>query len=346
MDQRNYERVPDTVIRILCAINGQFFALSKSKRLKVISLVMLFSALLVDAFFLHEFLKRNIFLKTEPLSFSQLIVVLNVISFSIVCLHWRLIFILRNDDFGFVLQNRGRRLRDMAFTLFCVSSIQVLHIEQCFGAEDWSNGFIEFCFLYFDFTVMSFFLLFDDAINNILKVHAQLGISTGAAVSSEAIRIILLKCKIRKLVKKANKLFALPLATFYCQIVMTVLFIFSSVDEGKDTTGDVTIFSMLQACFIFTLFHTARKASIVAARSVELESLVITQITGGSQVEYANLLSVIRFREEWDVLRVACFPLSVANLLRFLAFCITCVAVILQFDFKIVRALNRMSSLP
>lgn len=234
----------------------------------------------------------------------------------------------------------------MASILFCVPCIQFLQIQRFFLAHNWSSRFINLCFFYFDLNAMTFFVLYDDAMNNIRKVQIRLEISMEATKYLNAFESLSLKRKIRYLIRKLNKQFALPLAMFYSQIVMAILFSFSRVVGARTTITESMNFILFQFFLILIHFCLAGKASSVAAHGAKVESILIMRSSGGLQVECANLLGVLRFREDWDVLRVACFPLRISNLLSFLACCITCVAVILQFDYKVARSLSRLSALP
>lgn len=52
----------------------------------------------------------------------------------------------------------------------------------------------------------------------------------------------------------------------------------------------------------------------------------------------------IKFRDDWDSLRIDCFEHGSANFLRFMSMMTACVAVVLQFDYLVVRKINEIAS--
>ena len=79
------------------------------------------------------------------------------------------------------------------------------------------------------------------------------------------------------------------------------------------------------------MFELARKSSVLMSLSLQIEHQLTKRFRSETPVE----LAVFRFREDYDVPQVSVFSHSVPNYLRFER--ITCVAVILQFDYKVVR---------
>ena len=106
---------------------------------------------------------------------------------------------------------------------------------------------------------------------------------------------------------------------------------------------------LMASLFTYTvvLVKAAHKGSRVISKSLETESHMWTHLvtrTGLlSASERWEVAGVLRFREEWDALEVACFTSNLGNFSKFLSTTITCVAVVLQFDYKAVRCITNLA---
>lgn len=344
VDQTKALNVSDILFRALCVMSGLFPQLSQSRRQRVVSVLIWLSTLVLWIFWIYDFLCREIALGYEDPNMFQMISIPNWVIYSIVGLSWRLLFMLKSKDFESVLQKRNRRLRDVVLPVLSVSPLQVLHVYKFFTITDKSARFGELCFLSFDFIVLGFFLAYEDATTHILKIHTQLNVSTKTTTALTATEILAEKGRIRKMTRKINKLFALPLAMYYSNIVIVVLYTLSQSLGNRSAAHETVILIVCQFCYLLQLSLLAKKGSTLATKCLKLESIVLMRIPDNDSPSSSHLLRAVRFREEWDVLKVGCFALGTPNLLRFLASCVTFIAVVLQFDYRVVRAMNRLGS--
>lgn len=342
--EENSESVSDKVFSLVCVLNGLFTQTSRSQRLKVIASVMWFLMAVLWLYWLACLLHHDVLAAEEQVNLMSMVFVFNSVYYSISCLCLRLSFITRNEDFKFILKKRGRKFHDLAHIVVCASSIQVLHVHRFIEARDDFARLHEVVFFFYDMIMMSFFLLYNDAINNILEAQLELKNFAKSTLFREIDNILSEKWKIRNQVKKVNELFATPLVVYYSQLLMVVLFTFKQAVGTQYTSVETAILVVCQCSYLFQLFSVARKGSALAAHGFRLEIRFLKLVPDQTAFEHASILTVLRFREEWDVLQVACFTLSISSFLRFLASCVTCIAVVLQFDSKVVGTINRLSA--
>lgn len=343
-ERTNLGTISDVAFRILCALNGLLFRLSRSRSKRVLSFAMWFALFVPWFSWLYFFVYLRAFTGNERVPIIRIVAAPNVIVHSIACLYWRLLFILRNHDFELVLQERGRCFRDVAVPSFSVALNVVMYIHRFITVTQYSLRILVASNSVFNLNMMIFLVVYDDAINNLLKTQVSLNSWTQATSSMDMIEILSLRDRIRKSIKKVNKLFALPLAVFCSQMLMVVLYIFTEW-LGHGFTSREALLVVCGVYFIFQFFLLARKGSNLVANCTKLEYDVRKRITDCSSPNVAHFLHRLRFREEWDTLQVGCFALGIPNLLKFLLFCVTCAAVVLQFDHRVVTTVNRLSSL-
>lgn len=126
-------------------------------------------------------------------------------------------------------------------------------------------------------------------------------------------------------------------------IRVALLFTFSQLVDNEST--DLRTMFMFLCPFPDILFLLSRNGSTLVTVGTGLEVYLMKKVPDHDPPDHVNLFGSPRFREGWDTSQFLGFSLTAPNL-RFVAFCVTCVTMVLQFDYGIVRALNRLSSPP
>ena len=92
------------------------------------------------------------------------------------------------------------------------------------------------------------------------------------------------------------------------------------------------------------MFSLAERGSHVKARSAPLGNRFLKEVLSGfrDSREDDDLIATFRYREEWDVLKVARFTVDASNFSRYLTCCFTFVALLLQCDYKVVGYVNHL----
>lgn len=274
------------------------------------------------------------------MSLSHEIFLWNRMLYSINCLSWGLVLIMRNTAIQPLLQIRGRRFRDIAAPILLASSYQAVYFDRIMRMADWRKQCHEMTFCILTFFMMMFFLIYQDAIDRTLRTHTELNVSARARTWLDLTTIISQKRSIQKSIEEINRRFAIPLALHHSGMISVTLRVFYQLVENQISIlekGTVIVCQIFQ----LGLFHSvATRGSTLVLKCLELESFVLMRYSGVNSPDQTAVRRALRFRKEWDVLLIGYFSLNVRNLLRFLTLSITCVAAVLQFDFRVVGALD------
>lgn len=252
---------------------------------------------------------------------------------------------LKNEDYESILRKHGRSLGQVIPKMVCLSLYIAFDAKTILKSTEWVRTFEGIFMMISDSTLTSFYLLYDDAACNILDYQARLALSVKTSLHSDENYVFSQKWRLRRLMEKVNRLFAWPLSTFFSVLFLVILHTSARFLESNPDQWDTMLFIACELCDPIQMYALASKGSAIGAQNAKLESYLLEHTsvaTFDSQIR-ARLLPVFRVREEWDVLQVAGFTLNLPNFLRYLGFCVSFVAVILQFDYKVVRAINDLS---
>ena len=179
-----------------------------------------------------------------------------------------------------------------------------------------------------------FFIIYTDIVvdltirNNRILEHAR-------RTDRDLYDPLIVKWEIRHRIGKINSIFANLLSLYYVKYFMILMHFVANLDgRFLDPTGYTLMFLLVVG---ITLQHSelSRRSTELTSISVSTEYLLSKRFPPGTQTN--NALAVLRFREDFDVPMIAH---GVPSFLRFLSFSITCLAVILQFDYEIMRKIS------
>lgn len=151
--------------------------------------------------------------------------------------------------------------------------------------------------------------------------------------------------ELRHRIQKANRSFAWLLALYHSQIFLSAVRAAMNFLEPKSTYLDRILIVLGKLALIFQLFDLARKSSELERLCVGIEQRFSDGLQSGvgDQDGLRQMLSVMRYHEDLDALGNGCYQLGTQRFMGFLITSVTCTAVILQFDFRIARAVTDLS---
>lgn len=285
--------------------------------------------------------------KTERLTLAESVDLICGVVGAFGALRWKLSFILRNDDFESTLLVNGRRFRDFLPILLCSCPLQVMTVMLAATAPSWPVLLGYLFFIIYNSTTITSLLLYNDAMLNILQIEADLARSAKTLIDEN--EFIAKKWELRDRIKSVNELFAEPLMILYSQLPMMVLFTFCEVLGRSPELGELVVLIICMFSYLYQFLFLVRKGSDLNARTSILDMrlhLKIAMSDNGEDCVHLNSV-IVQFcpRGELDSLRVICYTIDTANFMRYLLFCVTVVTILLQFDYKVVRYVNKLSSL-
>lgn len=225
-------------------------------------------------------------------------------------------------------------------------------VKQDVGRAVW-----RFCSTYLFYMRASMLMLYLEAIASLNERNKSIVTFLSSHPVSPARIDIAVKKKwqIRNTIEDLNTMFAMPLAVIYILMFTEVLLIIS-LQVGRSNPVAFAIHSIGHICLIVEFYVVAQQTSELTRKFMEVERRIL-EILG--QVSYASLMpkskiqlfnqrisihwKVLLFNEKWDSLRIAYFTHGLETLFRFTSTCITCIGVVLQFDFQVIKVINELA---
>lgn len=223
--QRESQTVADKVSDWLCAVNGLSTGLSHRQRsgLRISSFTMWFIAVGFGTYSICESLWEDIFLETYPVNLTIMTILTIESSLNFVSFYWRLQFLLRNEHFGSLRLEGEKKSRNLIFQVTCFFLFLAPDLHEIYKAHGWLRRLgLVFC-LISSSSLLNFYILFDEAVSSIVERHESLLHSIRSSKNLNVIDFFREKLQLRRRCEEVNELFALPLATFFSILFLTVL---------------------------------------------------------------------------------------------------------------------------
>ena len=344
--ERNLSRegIIDLAFRAICLLNG----LQVSGKQGVLGGLLLklvwlgLSTLYAVTFILcklREFRDEN-----HELSLTRIVREINLFGFILTSLYGWFVFLTKQERIVRLLRTGNRRMIDLAMPCISMSPYILLAAISC----DWTASPVTVIqrvgLIHCMVIGAGFFLVYTDILENNRALFQEISRSVDELeLSSVAEK----KWLARDQIQKTNDLFAWILSAFLVQIPTTIALTFTDLLRGVNFNafgpyGFLGLFTLTLQLFELARRSTAcvslrRETSMGFARIAETTDVICAACQ-------SKFIRILEFSEECDSLKVGHFPLSVANFLSFLISSIACVAVILQFDFRVMGALSKMAS--
>lgn len=246
-------------------------------------------------------------------------------------------FFVRHDEIGAILQGHGRRFQDCWVHITC-SSFLILKYHRLFaygGLTVVGRAY----FVLLEIFMSSFFIVYNDIVVGLQEIQKNI-LSRAQNIELYSQNLIDEKWKFRHRIERANRFFAWILAQYHLRILKAAIRAVADLILSRNWYNAITI-TIEQIVVIIELFEFARKGSSLK-RSCQRMEQVFSNQTRRNTVDTEKLREMrlaLRFHEDLDTLRNGCYALETGKFVNFLTTSATCVAVVLQFDFEVLRAL-------
>lgn len=341
-DSRNF---CDVIFQVLLAAFGVQSAYSCRRWVRYASASLTFFSLILVIFagtsHFYEIICAE---DPSPKSLSDLVAILSLISF--VAMSTYSIFSLRmkGKEIEPLLRRNGRSYREgVLFLIYCFQCIirDVLNVAL---HKTISSVLESVGFAIMELAMVMITTIYYDIVQDLLGRLRQLQtFSQRTSLSWKSLTAG--KWEIRKRVDSINSLFAVLLSSFYLHVFLLAASVWARVIKSSFRSDEVFISSLNFFCYILQLFTLARKSSEKRALCVQTEASLMERSQDESTVSKTDMAAMkhFRFNEDWDSLRVGCFEHGLGNFLKSLSMVTTCIAVVLQFDYLVVRAINDLA---
>lgn len=276
------------------------------------------------------------------LSLSEITVILGVTSYSLFLPYLLFGLLCKRRSIQPHLRHHGRKLGEV----FPFLMLLLLIIPWIIYKEEFRTVIASFSMLSQHMTMAVSFMIYEDMACSLDQDHRRIRDALGSN-SSTWEQLVAAKWGIRDRTRDINTLTGVPLAVSYANLFVSSVYITADmILQG----GDIwlkTLAIVSHSANLIMHFVVARKASEVRSRSEETERELLRRLGGTSTLGSVDTATMecLKFHPEWDTLYVGCFTHSLQNLSKFTSIIITCVAVVLQFDFRVVRTINDLSKL-
>lgn len=241
-------------------------------------------------------------------------------------------------DIQGLLRANGRCFQHVVFPALCALPAIVASVEMSFLCCGWVPALNELLCMHAELTMISFFVIYTDVLMNLKRRNLKILASLRDGRDSEC--SIPAKWELRDAIARTNSICGTTLALFYVEFSMAAIYTFSRlVGSSHDIHVRILLLSNV-FCIALQLLVLATRSSALVAISLQSEYYLSRRLRPDSSIE----LTLFKVRDEWDAPTVWCFSHSVRNFLKFLASAVTCIAVILQFDHRVVRRINSLGA--
>lgn len=150
------------------------------------------------------------------------------------------------------------------------------------------------------------------------------------------------KHKIRHITGHLNKTFSMIFALLYVKVFVLLYIFLCEIHvprKGTDFGGKVTVDPVVQVLMLYDLASGGSEI-VNACRRTATKVMVLNSRQASENISLSRLAQVLSYDELQDSLKVDCFTLTKQSLLSYVATVVTCIAVILQLDYRILAELE------
>lgn len=250
----------------------------------------------------------------------------------------------KHEDIKPLLRKSGRKFNEVVLFMILMLPIFVSRTLWIIQNNRLVTLLGNFHFLMQYVTMVTALVVYEDMACNLVRSHMRIRDATRAATLNWK-ALIAAKWKTRDQTRKINALYARPFVVFYSNMFLSTVYIAAELILRNLKPWILVFASLNHVCFMIQILLLAYKASAVRCMCEETERELLRRLSETVSVEYVDSATVesFRFHEDWDSLRVGSFPHHLSSFWRFISVVTTCAAVVLQFDYRVVRAINDLS---
>lgn len=340
---REKKTVFDHVFSVLCLINGLQVFGEQTRFQSALLKLLWFSGLIFHVTVLSKRAFDSLVDDEEDeLSLTEVVRQINTIGFTLISFYAAFAFITKRDLIVSFLKSGNRRVKDFVLPLFATLPHIVMRTFLYDGNWGFAQTIRQVRSVHVQVMKLGFLLVYSDILGNI---HAMLEDISGCAQKLQFGGIAAKKWNVRDRIRNVNDVLAWVLSGYYVVLPDAIVFRFVT-SLGKQTSLENTYVNILALMsIVIQLCFFAKKSSACISLSRRTDDLV-SRLGDTSDVFCEQCQRMYRelllYREERDSLKVGCFTHSIPNLVCYAVTCATSVAVLLQFDFNMVRAFGKL----
>ena len=339
------ETYSDVIFQLILAVCGVQTGFRQRKWVKCVSTCLYVLTLISIPFCSpYSVYKTFVSARRKPLSLSAVISNLSSVSYVAISIYVFHMLVNKERRIEPLLRRRGRHFK--SYSLFLIGLLQNLmrNVIPASASNEsaYKSSFSaaeRFGYARCDLVTSLINAIYFDVSRELLGRLCRVRESSGKVNLNWNI-LITEKWKIRDQVSEINSLFAGIFAALYLHLFLSIGFIWGRVVRDNMSFSGQYPDAFNIFWYALQLYFVARAASDVKAQCAKTEAELLRRLRGNVD---CTSIRQLRFREDWDSLRVGCFEHSKANFLKFLSTVTTCVAIVLQFDYLVVRAINELS---
>lgn len=283
----------------------------------------------------------------EVIGLAKIMMVFGGCALTLTTTYNSFVFVRKGESMRKLLRSEGRSLRDFLLpTIFVIlnnaSPLWVL------GSSNYYEGTVAVIYMLCDTITMSgFFCVYTDILESIFQRHENILLSVQSLPKQAESSIVVKKWQARRIIRETNALFAVILSMYYIQAPLIFVIGLAQTMEQTSKLGDSCMILLVLCSFVGLLWLGAIRCSAIASACCGTEHVFAEAIDSCDSICrrcQKQHLRVLAYREDWDSLKMAFFSQNAPNLVGYLVTCMTCVAVVLQFDIKVVRNMANWSS--
>lgn len=281
---------------------------------------------------------------STTMGLADLVAAIGTIWYTIISIYSSFVLLRRGRKIEPLFRQNGRRFAEMIVFIIFFAQIMISHVAYMLGDRTYlyiveTAGFARLTvnFLIVDVTYF-------DAVQALLERLRLLHDESRRSVLDWRY-LVGEKWKIRDRIDLINSLFADLLSGFYIYVFLWAAFVWTAVIKNAPAHRIVFLMSTPFFMYSITLFVLAQQASAVKSQCEKTEAGLMRRLQEDPKLHDADIGSMehLRFREDWDSLRIGCFNHGEGNFLRFLSMVATSIAVMLQFDYVVVRTIQDLA---
>ena len=324
-------RANNSVFHGICVAHGLNFETPRAAWLRLLERVLP-TMNLVLCMCLILFFPWKCFQSATNTSFMDIASISTNFTFVAAGFYAALIFAKNPDEIRSLLEPERRVFRHVLFLALCSVPLIVHLTRRISSTSDSAKIILYILVCHSEFVMISFFIVYNDIIVHLALLNQEISEDV-RRTDRDLFSSIAVEWDIRDRIGRLNSMFASLLSWYYVQFRMIVMHTLAVLAGLTPSAAYSITMLFVLAGISLPLFELSRSSTHMTSVSLQTEYLLSKRFFPESPVE----LLVLRFREDLDVPRVGVFSQGIPNLSRFFGFCITCSAVILQFDYKMLR---------
>lgn len=335
----------DWVFRCACLLHGVRTSTARKCWQDLITLPFWILQIVAVGFVLPFYVFKIVSGRLGPFSLCDVIILGFYVFTTLVMIATALSIRLRRQTLEPLLRVNGRRFGNVAPPLVC-TLIELTGFVYFFPERPNASDMIVTLFnVVLRLTKMTFFLIYMDL--SMSLTNGQTYILRTLQTSRPKLGALAAKeWELRDRVQIINSALRQILLTTYLESFLIVITLLGHLISQVISPPKLILTLIFLLDNVLLLLALAQECSSFYGVCVETDQLMLRDLRRAKMCRscHSDISAILRFHEGWDTLKLGCFTHSVENFMKFLGTSLTCVAIALQFDFRVIRSLNVLSN--